>query len=131
MRKYFALFLLIGCCAIAQNVTRSKAEVTEMLCRDWKIDYATIDGVQLPMQAKIEIRFNRDNTYDITVIGEVSNGTWVFNEKEKFVEVEAKRGKKMHIISLTENELSFVEVRTTDGVGDTPQESVFHGVRKK
>ena len=129
MKKYFVLLLLVGCGAIAQNVTQTKAEVTEILCHQWKIDYATIDGTQLPMQAKIEIGFNRNNTYDMTVIGEITNGNWRFDEPGHFIEVETKKGKKIHITSLTEKELTFVEVRTEYGDGDTPGGSVFHGVR--
>jgi hypothetical protein len=58
--------LVINLNSKAQNVTQSKTELSKLLCKTWKADYAMMNAMrinQLPNNSAFEFEFNTDNSY--------------------------------------------------------------------
>lgn len=107
------LFLAINLNSKAQNVTQSKTELSKLLCKTWKADYAMMNGMrinQLPNNSAFECEFNTDNSYFVIKEKTKQQGIWTYNENKKYIELAINNKTNSRITKINENELVLVLV---------------------
>jgi len=123
------LFLAINLNSTAQNVTQSKTELSKLLCKTWKADYALINGMrinQLPNNIAFEFEFNTDNSYFVIKEKTKQQGIWTYNENKKYIDLAINNKTNSRISKINENELLLVLV--SDGknnIIDLPNMEVY------
>jgi len=93
----------------AQEVTLSKSELENVLCKQWEIEYAMMNGMkigQMPGAADFDIKFKSDGKYNlIREDGKNENGIWIYNVENKFVELSIKDKTTSRIKSISNEKL--------------------------
>ncbi|WP_268849379.1 hypothetical protein [Flavobacterium aestivum] len=120
---YLTLGLLLGINfnSKAQNVSQTKTELTKILCKTWKADYAIMNGMrinQLPNNIAFEFEFNSDNSYVVIKEKTKQKGKWTFNEKKKYIDLSNNNKTNSRITKINENELILVLV--SEGKSNPP-----------
>jgi hypothetical protein len=108
-----SLFLAINLNSKAQNVTQSKTELSKLLCKTWKADYAMMNGMrinQLPNNIAFECEFNTDNSYFVIKEKTKQRGIWTYNENKKYIDFAINNKTNSRITKINENELVLVLV---------------------
>lgn len=116
-----SLFLGVNLNSKAQNVTQTKTELTKVLCKTWKADYAMMNGMrinQLPNNIAFELEFNSDNSYLVITEKTKQKGKWTFNETKKYIDLAINNKTNSRITKINENELVLVLV--SDGKSNPP-----------
>ncbi|MFT5254482.1 MAG: hypothetical protein ACI87N_003554 [Flavobacteriales bacterium] len=122
-------FLAINLNSKAQNVTQSKTELSKLLCKTWKADYAMMNGMrinQLPNNIAFEFEFNTDNSYFVIKEKTKQQGKWTYNENKKYIDLAINNKTNSRITKINENELVLVLV--SDGKNnpvDLPNMEVY------
>ncbi len=97
----------------AQNVTQSKTELSKLLCKTWKADYAMMNAMrinQLPNNSAFECEFNTDNSYIVNKEKTKQQGIWTYNENKKYIDLAINNKTNSRITKINENELVLVLV---------------------
>ncbi|PHS66714.1 MAG: hypothetical protein COB12_05790 [Flavobacterium sp.] len=107
---------------LAQNINLNKSELESVLCKQWEIEYALIDGMkigQIPGATDFDFKFKSDGKYDlIREEGNIENGLWVFDIKNKYVELLIKGKLTSRIKSIEKDKLILAMVsRQNDPLG--------------
>jgi hypothetical protein len=107
------LFLAINLNSKAQNVTQSKTELSKLLCKTWKTDYAMMNGMrinQLPNNIAFEFEFNTDNSYCVIKEKTKQKGKCAYNESKKHIDLAINNKTNSRITKINENEIILVLV---------------------
>ena len=111
MKKLIVIILIIGMnlIASAQEITLTKSELEDVLCKQWEIEYAMMNGMkigQMPGAADFDFKFTSDGNYDlIREDGEKESGTWVYNVSNKNIELSIEEKMTSLIKSIDENKM--------------------------
>tara|TARA_R110002072_G_scaffold302347_1_gene484810 strand:- start:892 stop:1329 length:438 start_codon:yes stop_codon:yes gene_type:complete len=112
MKKNIILILLvigINFVASAQEVTLTKSEIEKVLCKQWGIEYAMMNGMeirQMPGATDFDFIFTSDGSYDlIREDGDNESGTWVYNVANKNIELSIEENMTSRIKSIDENKM--------------------------
>jgi len=122
-RTLIVIGLIIGMnlTCFAQEVTLSESELENVLCKQWDIEYAMMNGMkigQMPGAADFDIKFKSDGEYDlIREDGENESGIWTYDSEKKYVELSIKDKVTSRIKSLDTNKLILTLV---SGKNDPP-----------
>ena len=106
-------FLAINLNSKAQNITQSKTELSKLLCKTWKADYAMMNAMrinQLPNNSAFEFEFNTDNSYFVIKEKTKQQGIWIYNENKKYIDLAINNKTNSRITKINENELVLVLV---------------------
>ncbi|MDX1830514.1 MAG: hypothetical protein R3342_13320 [Lutibacter sp.] len=97
MKKNLILIgLIIGMnlTSSAQEVTLTKSELKSILCKQWGIEYAMINGVktgQMPGASDFDFKFKKDGKFDlIRENGKNESGIWTYDTENKYVDLSIK-----------------------------------------
>jgi hypothetical protein len=116
------LFLTINFNSKAQNITQTKTELNTILCKNWKVDYAIMNGMrinQLPNNIAFEFEFHNDNSYFVIKEKTKRKGKWNFNQNKKYIDLIIDNKTNSRITKINENELVLVLV--SDGKSNPPE----------
>jgi len=112
MKKTLILIgLIIGMnlTAFAQEVTLSKSELENILCKQWGIEYAmmgTIKIEQMPGAKDFDFLFKKDGKYDlIEEDGTTKIGIWKYYPENNYVELSINGKITSRIKSIVKNKL--------------------------
>ena len=112
MKKILILIgLIIGMnlTSSAQEVTLTKSELKSILCKQWGIEYAMIDGVktdQKPGASDFDLKFKKDGEFElIRKNGENESGIWTYDTENKYVDLSFNGKIKTRIKSIDETKL--------------------------
>ncbi|MGB3605809.1 hypothetical protein [Psychroserpens sp.] len=124
MKKTIILIgLIIGMnlASYSQEVTLSKSELENVLCKQWEIEYAMMNGMkigQMPGAADFDIKFKSDGEYDlIREDGNNESGIWTYDAENKYVELSIKEKSTSRIKSIDKGKLILTLV---SGQNDPP-----------
>ena len=115
------LFLSISFNCAAQNITQNKTELSTILCKTWKVDYALMNGMrinQLPNNMTFELEFKTDNSYFVIREKGKQKGKWNFIQNKKFVNLSVNNKIISRITKISENEM--VVILISDGKINPP-----------
>jgi len=97
MKKNLILIgLIIGMnlTSSAQEVTLTKSELKSILCKQWGIEYAMINGEktgQMPGASDFDLKFKKDGKFDlIRENGENESGIWTYDTENNYVDLSIK-----------------------------------------
>lgn len=97
MKKNLILIgLIIGMnlTSSAQEVTLTNSELKSILCKQWGIEYAMINGVktgQMPGASDFDFKFKKDGEFDlIRENGKNESGIWTYDTENKYVDLSIK-----------------------------------------
>lgn len=105
----------------AQNVIQTQKELKDILCKNWKPDYALMGGMkinQLPNNIAFEFEFNLDNSYFVIKDKDRQKGKWTLNPNKKYVELSINGKVTSRITKI--NPTEFILVLVSDGKNDPP-----------
>ena len=112
MKKILILIILVSgmnLISLAQEVTLTKSELEDVLCKQWGIEYAMMNGMkigQLPGATDFDFKFTPDGNYDlIREDGDNESGTWVYNVANKNVELSIEEKMTSRIKSIDKNKM--------------------------
>ncbi len=115
------LILGLNFVLFSQNITLNASELESVLCKQWQIEYATMNGMkirQMPGAADFDFKFKSDGTYElIREDGSNDKGTWVYDTEKKYVELSIKQKTTSRIKSIDNNKLVLTLV---SGQNDPP-----------
>lgn len=93
----------------AQEVIYTKTELEEVLCKQWGIEYAIMNGMKIgrfPGATDFDFIFMSNGFYDvIREDGENVSGTWVYNEANKNIELSIEEKMTSLIKSIDKNKM--------------------------
>lgn len=73
----------------AQDINLSKSELESTLCKQWEIEYASMNGMkigQMPGSADFDFKFKSDGKYDlIREDGNNESGIWTYDSENNYV----------------------------------------------
>ena len=122
-RNLIVIGLVIGINlnCFAQEVTLSESELKNVLCKQWEIEYALMNGMkigQMPGASDFDFNFKKDGTYDlIREDGKNESGIWTYNSEKKYVELSIKEKVTSRIKSIDKTKLILTLV---SGQNDPP-----------
>ena len=94
---------------LAQDITLSKSDLAAVLCTQWEIEYASMNGMkigQMPGAADFDFKFKSDGNYDlIREEGTNESGMWTYDTKNKYVELSIEGKVTSRIKSIDKNKL--------------------------
>lgn len=112
MKKNLILIVLlfgISLNSSAQEVSFTKTELEEVLCKQWEIEYAMMNGMkieQMPGAADFDIIFKADGSYDlIRKDGDNKSGIWVYDTANKSIELSIEERTTSSIKSINHNKM--------------------------
>jgi hypothetical protein len=124
MKKTFILIGLIlgmSLTSYSQDITLSKSELENVLCKHWEIEYAMMNGMkmgQMPGASDFDIKFKTDGKYDIIREGgKNESGIWTYDTENKYVELVIKGKTTSRIKSINKTKLILTLV---SGQNDPP-----------
>ncbi len=122
-RTLIVIGLIIGInlTSFAQEVTLSESELKNVLCKQWEIEYAMMNGMkigQMPGASDFDLKFKKDGTYDLIREDEKNeSGIWTYNSEKKYVELAIKEKVTSRIKSIDKTKLILILV---SGQNDPP-----------
>jgi hypothetical protein len=104
------LFFLITSSSHAQEIKSTENELKNMLCKQWTIEYVTLDGEKseyLPGPIElINFKFNKDGTYELIKEFEENNiGSWIYIPENKYVELVMNKSTNSRITYIDKTKL--------------------------
>lgn len=126
-KKCLLIGIIIGCFSaslLAQNIKLSKAELEQILCQQWEIEYAQMGGMKITQKigaADFELKFAPDGVYSILKEGEADeSGLWSYESAEKFVQLSIKDKVTSRILAIDKNKLVLKPVVEENGPPGMP-----------
>ena len=105
------LFLLSSVPLFAQNITLSRSDLEDQLCRRWTADYLIIEGEKVMPEenaAPIIVMFQKDGTIDHLKTNPDDpdvESSWEYSTREKLVNIYEGRTLSGQILSISEKEM--------------------------
>jgi len=115
------LIIGINVSVFGQEVTLSESELENVLCKQWEIDYAMMNGMkigQMPGAADFDFKFASDGTYELfRENGNDELGNWIYYQENKYIELSIKEKVTSRIKSIDKNKLILILI---SGENDPP-----------
>ncbi|HHC79451.1 MAG TPA: hypothetical protein ENK46_06180 [Flavobacteriia bacterium] len=122
---------IILCCfsSSAQNITLDEPELIQVLCKQWKIDFAVVGNMKIgqkPGADNFDMKFASDGTYRLINDNEktINTGKWTYNVKKKYVELSIDEKVTSRILSINAKKLVLILVSGKNDPPGLPQMEV-------